>query len=56
MFRNVFRWHVYLSAGLHTVTRKSFEQIVEFFKYYMIDNCETWSEYSNITGFSPIIG
>ena len=26
-------------------------QIVEFFKYYMIDDCQTWSEYSNITGF-----
>ena len=25
--------------------------IVEFSKYYMIDDCQTWSEYSNITGF-----
>ena len=26
-------------------------KIVEFFKYYTIGDCQTWSEYSNITRF-----
>ena len=37
---DIIQWHVKV---LNTV------QIVEFFKYYMIDDCQTWSEYSNIT-------
>ena len=27
--------------------------IAEFSKYYMIHNCQTWLDYSNITGFFP---
>ena len=39
---DIIQWHVKV---LNTV------QIVEFFKYYMIDDSQTWSEYSFITGF-----
>ena len=41
MFHHI-QWH---AKVLNTL------QIVEFFKYYTVDDCQTWSEYSNITGF-----
>ena len=38
----IIQWHAKI---LNTL------QSVEFSKYYMIDNYQTWSEYSNIIGF-----
>ena len=40
-----FAGNIYTAKVLNTLL------IVEFSKYYMIDDYQTWSEYSNITGF-----
>ena len=45
-----FIYKEYLDIQWHAKVLNTM-QIVEFFTYYMIDDCQNWSEYSNITGF-----
>ena len=54
VFHHITRWYIIITDGSYVQWHAkvlSTLQIVEFSKYYMIDSYQTWSEYSNITGF-----